>query len=420
MNTGHNRLAGIFSRILPAQVPQHRAPKVSPQRHSSYMPQLDSLRALALIFVILTHWIPARRLPSGEWVNVVNLFGAGQMALQMFFIMSGFLITGILLSAREKYDLLGESKAIPLRRFYARRFLRIFPAYYLTLLVLYIYGDSSVVDPIRWHVSYTTNIFYALRGDWYGAASHLWSLSVEEQFYLVWPLVILFAPKRYLLPFFILCILIGPVFRYVAQAHLGFNFVQIAVNPLRSLDTLGLGAVFAYLQRQDIARTGSIAQTRRRAVVIGVSAIGVICGVVLLGSNIGSEFLQFNVLGAAYPFALLMLVYLAATRIKGWLGVVLGFEPLLFIGKISYALYIFHGFVPGLTTMVFQKFGVNPHAALGMWGFISFNFVVLLMAGSASWFLYEKPILNLKRLFPYVGAKPVAKLGNAASQKTNA
>jgi peptidoglycan/LPS O-acetylase OafA/YrhL len=142
----------------------------------SYMPQLDALRALGVFGVWFTHW-GIGTLPVLRWIHW------GEMGVQLFFVLSGYLITGILLRARDRADC-GEGKWLVAKRFYVRRFLRICPIYYLTLL-----ATAIVIQHMRegffWHLTYTSNIFFALRGRLDLIGAHFWTLSVEEQFYLV-------------------------------------------------------------------------------------------------------------------------------------------------------------------------------------------------------------------------------------------
>ena len=90
-----------------------------------------------------------------------------------------------------------------LRQFYARRFLRIFPLYYAVIIAGRIIHLNGYTETFGWNLAYLTNFYIVMKGEWIGAASHLWTLSVEEQFYIVWPWVVFFLPKRWLLPTFL-------------------------------------------------------------------------------------------------------------------------------------------------------------------------------------------------------------------------
>ena len=138
-------------------------------------PQLDGLRAVAVAAVAWSHW--ERDYQAGI------PFGAG---VHLFFVLSGFLITRILLDVRQASD-----RGAAIRAFYIRRALRIFPAFYVTLLLAWIAGVPLVRESLAWHATYLSNVWIFQMDQWPGSISHLWSLAVEEQFYLAWPFLIL-------------------------------------------------------------------------------------------------------------------------------------------------------------------------------------------------------------------------------------
>ena len=151
------------------------------------MPQLDGLRAIAVLLVVWSHWA------SGY----IHIFGThlGVLGVQLFFVLSGYLISGILIDCSLR-DNEGRQRWFVLRQFYIRRFLRIFPLYY-AILGLAVYVN---VPPFRttwpWHAAYLSNVHFWLVGSRESYGGHLWSLSVEEQFYLCWPMLMLFMPKK--------------------------------------------------------------------------------------------------------------------------------------------------------------------------------------------------------------------------------
>src|SRR5208337_4189358 len=149
---------------------------------------LDGIRALAVIAVMIQHFDPG----TVRWIKL------GHVGVRVFFVLSGFLITGILLQARQSAEIDGLSKWRVLRNFYARRFLRIFPIYYLVILVTWVAGIAEMRESVGWNLSYLSNFYFYQRGTGNYSVTHLWSLAVEEQFYLLWPLLILFLPRKWL------------------------------------------------------------------------------------------------------------------------------------------------------------------------------------------------------------------------------
>ncbi|MFN7977685.1 MAG: acyltransferase family protein [Vicinamibacterales bacterium] len=159
-----------------------------------YAPQLDGLRAVAVAAVAYSHWLPS-------WQFGVP-FGAG---VHLFFVLSGFLITRILIGLRE-----APSRPAAIGRFFARRALRLFPAFYTVLACAWIADVPLARATWTWHASYLSNVYIAGLAAWQGHFSHFWSLAVEEQFYLLWPWIVVWMPTRALAPALVITTLAGP------------------------------------------------------------------------------------------------------------------------------------------------------------------------------------------------------------------
>jgi peptidoglycan/LPS O-acetylase OafA/YrhL len=203
----------------------------------AYMKQLDGLRALAVLFTLAAHFLPTDQpgwdvLPWGQW------------GVRLFFVLSGFLITSILLRLRPAES--GGETWFPIRQFYVRRFLRIFPVFYATLLVTAVLNIKPVRSTFFWHLTYLSNIYFARLGAFNGPVTHFWSLAVEEQFYLFWPWLMVFLPARALRPAIAITILLGPLTR-LAGYLAGYNSVSYGMFTTSCLDTLGAGALLALL-----------------------------------------------------------------------------------------------------------------------------------------------------------------------------
>ena len=137
--------------------------------------QLDSLRALAVGGVLFAHFVPA-----GHPLAALHLLPWGSLGVQLFFVLSGTLITGILLGCKAEVEATRQSVGFSLRRFYARRCLRIFPAYYATLLLTAFTLWPVVRESLPWHLVYASNFYVVRQGGWPDTVAHLWTLSVEE------------------------------------------------------------------------------------------------------------------------------------------------------------------------------------------------------------------------------------------------
>src|SRR5262249_12031366 len=143
-------------------------------------------------------------------------YPGAELGVETFFVLSGFLITGILLDNRSQ-----ELRSLVLKQFYIRRFLRIFPVFYVVLSVALLMDATGIRSTWMWHAGYVSNIYFYLHG-WLGSLSHFWSLAVEEQFYIVWPLFILVIPSRWLAPGILLTMLAAPVYAiYMTANHPG-------------------------------------------------------------------------------------------------------------------------------------------------------------------------------------------------------
>jgi peptidoglycan/LPS O-acetylase OafA/YrhL len=326
------------------------------------MPQLDGLRAVAVACVLAFHFIP----------GVDRYAPLGAMGVRLFFVLSGFLITGILLSWRR------HPLGLALRTFYVRRALRIFPLFYFVLIAAAALNIGPVRDTFAWHATYLSNVYFYLRGDWHGSVSHLWSLAVEEQFYLVWPWLILCAPERWLRPVIVAMIAMAPLSRLL------FPHPMDSVLPTSGLDSLGLGALIALAPRN-----GGPCMT-----LVAVGSVLVSATLVLRYLGLGG---QYQIVGLDFGVSLLSAWFVgrAAGGFGGVTGAFLASSPAIAIGKISYGLYVYHGFTPYLLGRYVPGFITMP---------VSIR-VVLLTGATAliamvSWRWLEQRFLRLKSPVP--------------------
>jgi peptidoglycan/LPS O-acetylase OafA/YrhL len=325
-----------------------------------HMPQLDGLRTLAVAAVVLSHWKP----------ETSKTFPWGHLGVQTFFVLSGLLITGILLRCRDT-DL-----RLTLRSFYARRFLRIFPLYYVVVIGAAILEVPHAREMLPYHLTYTSNFAAFWREEWFGHTSHFWTLAVEEQFYIVWPWVVLLAPQRALVPLFVSIIAASTVSREILMASNAFGGVLTTSN----MDALVIGALLAILPES-------------RARLVG--RIGFAAGVTLLAGGLWFGF--FPAVRNGCIAIAVWLVQSAAIGFRGPLGRMLELPPMLWLGKMAYGLYVFHPFAPLIVEWIVQV-GFPIHWRLRFQA----NTIATVTIAAASWYGFEKPINDLKRFFPYV------------------
>jgi peptidoglycan/LPS O-acetylase OafA/YrhL len=342
---------------------------------------LDSLRAVAFSFVLLDHFLPGEQ----SWKPWIN----GHVGVHLFFVISGLLITGILLDARTALEQTCGRGAGVVGRFYARRVLRIFPVFYATLALTYVAGFPIVRQSIWWHVTYASNIYFFKRGAFAGQVSHFWSLAVEEQFYLFWPFVILFTPRRHLGRVMTFCIVFSSAFRIAGQLIWNWNDVQREMLTFSCLDSLAIGGLFAWWQRSAPEHAERLAGLLFRVVLpvwivtTAISAYGL--------PSIEWVFRPLDALAlGGVVFAV------AAGRFK----FVLHRQVLVYLGRISYGMYVFHLFVAlCVRTVLRVVFHVEhlPNALL-----VTLYTAVTIAAAAVSWHFFEAPLNSLKRFFPYV------------------
>jgi peptidoglycan/LPS O-acetylase OafA/YrhL len=279
------------------------------------------------------------------------------------------------------------------RRFYIRRFLRIFPLYYGVLLILVIANFQHTRELAGWLFTYTSNIFIARHG-WIGRLGHFWTLAVEEQFYLVWPWLLLFLPRRRLVPLLMIVIALGPLYRLYAFHRYGGQDTRI-VFTLGVIDGLGIGALLAIA-----ARSVADATLRLRlslvALPIGLAAYVAVSALQHYGGSAEPQYV-LGTTAAAVVFGWLVLG--AARGFSGVFGRFLSCRPFVYVGKISYGVYVFHNLVIGAAIIEAPRFGVHyrPH---GILSFLAVTAVTIAIA-SCSWHFFERPLNGFKRRFPY-------------------
>ncbi|MCW1886650.1 acyltransferase [Luteolibacter flavescens] len=353
-----------------------------------HYPVLDGIRGLAILLVMLSHFLKAgHEVTTATWWGRLSL--GGFVGVDLFFVLSGFLITGILLKSR-----MDTPRAFGV--FYARRALRIFPLYYTVLALVFLLCPAGQDSP-WWYFLFLSNIGSTVKGTWLDHPAgvdlgHFWSLAVEEQFYMVWPFLVAFLPRRHLEKVCLACLVIAPAVHY-ALHYSGNPIGSYMFTPTR-LNTLAGGAWLAIVfQDQDQARWAALSRWAGR-VCLAAGAITVA----------GLIFPQQVSLVPFSPFLWGSLVVLALGS-RGVLEGALSSRPLLTLGRLSYGLYILHSlFDPWLKGTLHDRWimgalGGQPLVALGV--FTLAAFALSLLAAQASWLLLERPCLSLKRHFRY-------------------
>jgi peptidoglycan/LPS O-acetylase OafA/YrhL len=366
------------------------------------MVQLDALRAFAVLAVLAGHFTPT----TSKLFFPFKLVDLGGLGVRLFFVISGFLITGILLRSKSYC----EKNRLPIlyvfRQFYARRVLRIFPLFYLVLGLAALLNIPPVRQTFGWHAAYLTNfyLFFTGRG---GSVSHFWSLAVEEQFYLVWPWIILLVNRRKLSAIILIAIAIAPIFRLLCGLWTE-NF-RTPILPLSCFDTLGIGAFLAL-------RKDQIGQQHSQKYPFGKSGLllglGMLAVFVLLGAMNHGRMIGYAIFDVGAALIAGWVVWNASIGIKGPIGKLLEIKPLLYLGTISYGIYIYHNFIHYLLDRPqITKILVFLHASSLA---IPLICATTISVAALSWHLFERPINNLKRYFNYKGDRRSKKAARSA------
>jgi len=337
-----------------------------------YMPQLDALRAIAVLMVLYQHYVH----PTILW---------GSYGVSMFFVLSGFLITRVILIHKQKVAD-GISLSLVARNFFVRRALRLMPVYYLTLLIGSVLGFSLVRETLLWHLTYTSNFLFYFNESWMGIVTPYWSLANEEQFYLVWFWIPLFFGRERIL-FFIALIVIGAVsFRCAVDALGHNNFAKILLPGV--IDSFAVGALLCFFDPSSAVR--------RTWIFRNLFSIGL----VFFFSYIWLTKRTAVVPGALQPIILFaifaMMIYAASEGVRGIWGHLLDQFWLIYIGKISYGIYVVHTFSPAIYGRLPYLWRVGDLGAGER--FLAYSAMTIAIA-AMSWHFLEKPINRQKWRF---------------------
>ena len=308
---------------------------------SRQIPALDGIRGVAIFWVVLHNATGIPLAPSSRWLHLFPLLASrGWIGVQLFFALSGFLITaGLLDSQRTPHYF---------RDFYAKRALRILPLYYAVLFALLVILPRFVTLPYsREHEAllwlfignYTPSLPYGF--------GHFWSLAVEEQFYLVWPLVVWrLAPRRLLTV--CLWIAVGALLLRCVLAACGADYWTLYANTACRMDALALGGAGACVLRIPALRERA---RKRQAVIAAATLLVFLAGIPLThvydNSHLAGETLGYSLL-ALSSAAFVMWVALLEGRAPFGVGRLLNWPPLRSCGKYSYGMYVFHNLLHNL------------------------------------------------------------------------
>jgi len=335
-------------------------------KSSSHLPSLDGLRAISIALVLVGHL-------SGTQGFITLDLGVGDYAhlgVLVFFVISGFLITNLLLSDYAR------NGSISIKLFYARRSLRILPASYCYLACIFLLWLAGIVHLGRsdlWHaITYTVN--YMPNPSW--QIGHLWSLSVEEQFYLLWPFAIVTLGPRRAVSVAVVVVLLGPMARSAAWLFLrGTPYLNVPMFPAVA-DSLAMGCVLAKI------RNWLEGQRWYLRLFSPIHSLSMLILIFVINRYMG--FTVVGVIGTSLiNLCVAILVHRSVYKSHDWMGRILNWGPIAFVGVVSYSLYLWQ-----------QPF-LNRHSTAWVSSFPQ-NLIFAVIASLASYLLLEKPLLKLR------------------------
>jgi len=353
-----------------------------------YFPNLDGLRFFAFLFVFISH------ATLFIWQGPAFL-AQGDLGVSFFFVLSGFLITYLLLFEKET-----SGNAVKLSNFYARRILRIWPVYFITLCVGILvahfqlmhlpFSTAFKLSAIPWYTGFIAN-FYLIK---YPAVSVLvavlWSISIEEQFYFVWPLILMTIRKRFIPWFLCTLILIATLFRLFHWQ----DYNTVAYSTFSAMSDLAIGALSGFLMFYMPALSGKVGRYCTKNKVLLLYGIFIVCLAIKMFSSLLIPHAFYPLYVALMPvvFGLLFVgIIFEQNYSVHSLFKVSRSKASTYLGKISYGLYAYHMIAITVVLYIFSLFRIEPDLAITL-----ISFLTAIGLASLSYKYIEQKVLRLK------------------------
>jgi peptidoglycan/LPS O-acetylase OafA/YrhL len=343
--------------------------------------QLDGLRAIAMMAIAWDHWCPA------GWPRVFPF----EVFLFFFLVLTGYLITGSVLRERDRNEAQGGPwKAQALKTYQIRRGLRIFAPYYVALVLAWVVRAPDIGPGLAWYILHLSNIHMAFLGYWPSGTNHFWSLAMQQQFYLLWPLVIWFLPRKWLVPAILISTAVGPLAR-MFHDDLTRWFAWPQVLTWASLDYFGIGALLALAVHRGMSlespglRAFALSSCAAYLAIFGAHALG--------WPTFGLRAFQQTLLGVA----LCGFIAAGSVGFPGSAGKSLEHPILQRIGQLSYGIYLFHNLAPLLTGKIcWFLWNGSFETGVGALFRVAIYAAVTWALALASWRWIEQPLQGVR------------------------
>lgn len=371
-----------------------------------YRPELDTLRFFAFFGVFVFHILPhdpdsylsKHLLPASVVPYVCAISGAGAFGVDLFFALSAYLITILLIREEEVRG------AIDVRAFYVRRILRIWPLYFFFIAVAAVVSYRVSTQHLGWHyvaayLLLAGNWMYVWKGMPHSIATPLWSVSIEEQFYLAWPIALRRLSRRQLV-FAVLCLLLLANLARVFVVYSHGLGAAVEYNTFTRLDAIALGILVAYFLGSEVPALSLPAR-------VALASVSLLTWFLVAGhTDLNAQTELAPVLGTLLGRPLVALA--AAGMLVAMIGApaagarAFTHRWLTYLGRISYGLYVYH---PAGLLAASRLFRTNSVKSFALYAATGFAFTVLF--SSLSYRFLESPFLRLKERFSVVRSRPV-------------
>jgi peptidoglycan/LPS O-acetylase OafA/YrhL len=320
--------------------------------------------------------------------NISPFFGYGTISVRVFFALSGYFITIWIWRATAVEEDRGVSAWKSLPNFHSRRLLRLAPALYLSLLFAVLWGMDGVLKSLPWHLLFASNFYVVHVGYWPPVVSHLWTISLQEQFYLLWPLFVLAVPRRFFPTLITVSILLALSYRTSCIIWEVSPVVRWTMLP-GQIDSFAAGAAVAWLSSGKIGAQVLPADSKLRwcIVALGCLAVGRALRIFAGGSPWSSGIETLEAVFVAW------IILRTSEGWGGWAGKLLGSPALSYLGRISLGIYLYHVLVHISLGPALDQMGLTASGHMHLR--IVVLTVVTVAVASASWHFMELPMSRL-------------------------